>query len=401
MQRKTKARTALLCLVLAAGTLAGCAPARQTGGPADSAPAQTGEEAANPLDDGRLRYLYPVNGSGGGTLLRGDTVVYRAAPSESISLLYAPGADAPAGWQLGRNEADGTRVTEVYGADGALLWTEPGDWRASLAEGLLALEPGGFAVDAGPGGPGGCRLIELDSGEEIPLPAETSACVPVGGGQVVLTLTADPGAPGTSGSDVVVIDLAGGERSRVEDAYAYRAYDEAGPSLYAAAQTHDMETDVWSNSLYDFASGEWIEGFDGFCAHNTICYRVEGGYAVRRLGEAEPLAVYDGRCPYWRADAAVVSRDSGSVLVTEEGELPLRLCVQRGGGRLSAGRRPAAVLRARRPERGGNGPRRPVRSGGQLGLGLQRAGRLRFAERHRRRPPRRAQPDLRRLRPCV
>src|SRR5699024_1992787 len=115
---------------------------------ADSAPAQTGEEAANPLDDGRLRYLYPVNGSGGGTLLRGDTVVYRAAPSESISLLYAPGADAPAGWQLGRNEADGTRVTEVYGADGALLWTEPGDWRASLAEGLLALEPGGFAVDA-------------------------------------------------------------------------------------------------------------------------------------------------------------------------------------------------------------------------------------------------------------
>ena len=323
MQRKTKARTALLCLVLAAGTLAGCAPARQTGAPADSAPAQTGEEAANPLDDGRLRYLYPVNGSGGGTLLRGDTVVYRAAPSESISLLYAPGADAPAGWQLGRNEADGARVTEVYGADGALLWTEPGDWRASLAEGLLALEPGGFAVDAGPGGPGGCRLIELDSGEEIPLPAETSACVPVGGGQVVLTLTADPGAPGTSGSDVVVIDLAGGERSRVEDAYAYRAYDEAGPSLYAAAQTHDMETDVWSNSLYDFASGEWIEGFDGFCAHNTICYRVEDGYAVRRLGEAEPLAVYDGRCPYWRADAAVVSRDSGSVLVTEEGELPL------------------------------------------------------------------------------
>ena len=31
MQRKTKARTALLCLVLAAGTLTGCAPARQTG----------------------------------------------------------------------------------------------------------------------------------------------------------------------------------------------------------------------------------------------------------------------------------------------------------------------------------------------------------------------------------
>ena len=125
------------------------------------------------------------------------------------------------------------------------------------------------------------------------------------------------------GADVVVIDLAGGECSRMENAYAYRAYDEAGPSLYAAAQTHDMETDVWSNSLYDFASGEWIEGFDGFCAHNTICYRVEDGYAVRRLGEAEPLAVYDGRCPYWRADAAVVSRDSGSVLVTEEGELPL------------------------------------------------------------------------------
>ena len=54
-----------------------------------------------------LRYLYDLNSSGGGTLLRGSELLYRASPSESITLLYAPGQAEPAGWQLGRNDANG------------------------------------------------------------------------------------------------------------------------------------------------------------------------------------------------------------------------------------------------------------------------------------------------------
>ena len=142
MQKNHKVLAVLACLALAAGTMAGCAPSAP---PADSAPARTEEGTANPLNDGRLRYLYDLNSSGGGTLLRGSELLYRASPSESITLLYAPGQAEPAGWQLGRNDANGQRVTEVYDEAGQLIWSGSGAWRAALAGETLALEPGSAA----------------------------------------------------------------------------------------------------------------------------------------------------------------------------------------------------------------------------------------------------------------
>ena len=116
-----------------------------------SAPAQSEEGAASPLHDGRLRYLYNLNSSGGGTLLCGDELLYQASPSESITLLYTPGAADPAGWQLSRNDGSGQRITEVYSAAGDLLWSGAGEWRAALAGAMLALEPGGFSGGCGAG----------------------------------------------------------------------------------------------------------------------------------------------------------------------------------------------------------------------------------------------------------
>ena len=78
MQKNHKVLAVLTCLALAVGTMAGCAPPAP---PADSAPARTEEGTANPLNDGRLRYLYDLNSSGGGTLLRGSELLYRASPS--------------------------------------------------------------------------------------------------------------------------------------------------------------------------------------------------------------------------------------------------------------------------------------------------------------------------------
>ena len=312
----------LTCLVLAAGTLAGCAPAVP---PASSAPApaQAGRERENPLDDGRLRYLYPVNGSGGGTLLRGDTVLHKASPSESITLLYAPGGKEPAGWQLGRNDAAGQRVTEIYDAAGELLWSGPGEWRASLAGTMLALEPGGFAVDYGPGGPTGCRLIDLAGGREYPLPAETSGCIPTENGQAVLTLSTDPAAGGLEGSSVAVLDLASGEELyRVERAYAYRAYGVDTMSRCAALQRYDPETGQWSTDLYDPVSQKMYTGFQLFCGEDVLC--CQSGpeqYEVYRLGETVPLASYSGLCSYWR-DGLALAGDAGggNCLYATDGE---------------------------------------------------------------------------------
>ena len=308
MQNIYRAAAVLACLALAAGTLAGCAPAVPPA--SSSAPAQTEEGAASPLHDGRLRYLYNLNG-GGGTLLRGDELLYQASPSESITLLYTPGAADPAGWQLSRNDGSGQRITEVYSAAGDLLWSGAGEWRAALAGAMLALEPGGFSVDAGPGSETGCRLIDTASGQEYALPAEATGCIPTESGQAVLTLNTDPAAGGLEGCSVVVLDLAdGSELQRVDRAYAYRAYGAEGVSRCAALQRYDPETEQWSTDLYDPASRTMYSGFETFCGDDLICFQSEPGrYDVCALGETEPLASYEGPCSYWREGLAL-ARDA-------------------------------------------------------------------------------------------
>src|SRR5699024_12284087 len=96
MQKNHKVLAVLACLALAAGTMAGCTTPAP---PADSAPARTEEGTANPLNDGRLRYLYDLNSSGGGTLLRGCELLYRASPSVRLPLLFAHVLEDPACWQ--------------------------------------------------------------------------------------------------------------------------------------------------------------------------------------------------------------------------------------------------------------------------------------------------------------
>ena len=324
MQKNHKVLAVLACLALAAGTMAGCAPPAP---PADSAPARTEEGTANPLNDGRLRYLYDLNSSGGGTLLRGSELLYRASPSESITLLYAPGQAEPAGWQLGRNDANGQRVTEVYDEAGQLIWSGSGAWRAALAGETLALEPGSAAVDVGPSGVTGCRLIDTASGTEYALPAETSGCIPTGAGQAVLTLNTDPAAGGLEGSSVVVLDLASGaELYRIDRAYAYRAYGLDGPSRCAGIQRYDPATETWYTDLYDPDTRTMYSRFETFCGENLICYQPEPGrYDVCALGETEPLASYDGPCSYWREGLALArDAEGGAHLYRTDGtEQPL------------------------------------------------------------------------------
>ena len=324
MQKNHKVLAVLACLALAAGTMAGCAPSAP---PADSAPARTEEGTANPLNDGRLRYLYDLNSSGGGTLLRGSELLYRASPSESITLLYAPGQAEPAGWQLGRNDANGQRVTEVYNEAGQLIWSGSGAWRAALAGETLALEPGSAAVDVGPSGVTGCRLIDTAAGTEYALPAETSGCIPTGAGQAVLTLNTDPAAGGLEGSSVVVLDLASGaELYRIDRAYAYRAYGLDGPSRCAGIQRYDPATETWYTDLYDPDTRTMYSRFETFCGENLICYQPEPGrYDVCALGETEPLASYDGPCSYWREGLALArDAEGGAHLYRADGtEQPL------------------------------------------------------------------------------
>ena len=131
------------CLALAGAMLAGCAPTVQPGpsssGGSSSQTPDPAPAADSRLDDGVLRFLGAFENYGGGTLLQGDRVIYRATPAESISLLYDVDTGAQAGWLLATNDPDGTRRTEVYDTEGDLLWSGLGNYAASISRQLQAV----------------------------------------------------------------------------------------------------------------------------------------------------------------------------------------------------------------------------------------------------------------------
>ena len=77
------------CLVLAGGLLTSCsllpaASPRHEGTASSQAPQYYSDAW---LSDDSLHYLYSYAGSGGGTILRGGRVLYKASSSDSIQLL--------------------------------------------------------------------------------------------------------------------------------------------------------------------------------------------------------------------------------------------------------------------------------------------------------------------------
>lgn len=286
---------------LALGLLAGCG-----GGTAQpSAPA----EPASPLDDGVLRYLYDYTGAGGGTLLRGDEAVLQAAPSETISLLYSPESADPAGWMRGYNAEDGSRRTQVYDAAGKLLWEGAGTWRANLGYGLLSLQPETVIGEMYPDRTG-CILIDTATGAQLPLPAEACGCIPLAGGQVMVTLLYD--RESAAGADVVLMDTAGNELWRGEHAYGFQISGENAPVGCIYVECYDPVSEQWGDAmLYDPATGEWVEHYLDFCGERLLCCREgETGSYVRSLDSPTPLSpVYDGVVQYWREDGTALVRD--------------------------------------------------------------------------------------------
>ena len=315
----------MACLALAAA-LAGCAPLA----PLNESSQMVEEEPAGPrpvvtIEDDTLRFLYSANSTGGGTLLRGGQVLYKGAPSEDIRLLSSPDTGHPVGWQKGGNGPDGW-YTAVYDDEGELLWSEDGEWRAALSDDLLALEPGPRRVDAGPNGETGCRLVDLSNGEEIPLPANTTSCIPTNEDQVVLTVTSDPQRADMESSSVQVMTLDGEELLRVDNAYAFQAYGFEGETGYVGIQIYDASAEEWTTSFYNPATQEYIPRFFSFCGEEMLCYQqADGQYVVRTLDDPAPLAFYDAPCSYWSPDMALVSDgDGGSILYLADGSaLPL------------------------------------------------------------------------------
>ena len=130
------------CLVLAGGLLTSCsllpaASPRHEGTASSQAPQYYSDAW---LSDDSLHYVYSYAGNGGGTILRGGRVLYKASSSDSIQLLKDT-LTGETGHYLVAHSTPGTeeRTSTLYDADGNAVITFPYAVSATLSGGLLIL----------------------------------------------------------------------------------------------------------------------------------------------------------------------------------------------------------------------------------------------------------------------
>lgn len=126
------------CLVLAGGLLTSCsllpaASPRHEGTASSQAPQYYSDAW---LSDDSLHYVYSYAGNGGGTILRGGRVLYKASSSDSIQLLKDT-LTGETGHYLVAHSTPGTeeRTSTLYDADGNAVMTFPYAVSATLSGG--------------------------------------------------------------------------------------------------------------------------------------------------------------------------------------------------------------------------------------------------------------------------
>ena len=127
------------CLVLAGGLLTSCsllpAASPRHEGTASSQTPQYYSDAW--LSDDSLHYVYSYAGNGGGTILRGGRVLYKASSSDSIQLLKDT-LTGETGHYLVAHSTPGTeeRTSTLYDADGNVTMRETLDLGLTIDERL-------------------------------------------------------------------------------------------------------------------------------------------------------------------------------------------------------------------------------------------------------------------------
>ena len=175
------------CLVLAGGLLTSCsllpaASPRPEGTAASQAPQYYSDAW---LSDDSLHYVYSYAGNGGGTILRGGRVLYKASSSDSIQLLKDT-LTGETGHYLVAHSTPGTedRTSTLYDADGNAVMTFPYAVNATLSGGLLILRDDADVWAFENGTTGGTRVYDLATGAELPVPETALDCLVVDeGGQ--------------------------------------------------------------------------------------------------------------------------------------------------------------------------------------------------------------------------
>ncbi len=197
----TRRGCAALCVALSLALGCGCSllpPASEK--PASSAPSIPTDANGQPLydptplEDGLLRALYGYDG-GSTTILCGSKVLYQGSRSENLALLQDSITGETNYWFRSWSDPTGRggRRSALYDKTGTAVMTFDGNQSAGLQNGLLVLQEaplvnGRYADETTYGS---CQVVDLATGQALPVPEGAYSCV-VSGDKLVFNCYARP-----------------------------------------------------------------------------------------------------------------------------------------------------------------------------------------------------------------
>lgn len=292
-----------VCIGLSLALGCGCAlmpPASEK--PASSAASVPTDAEGKPLydatqlEDGRLRILYGYDNSGDArTILCGSKVLYQSLRSETVNLLTDITTGETNYWFRTWSDSTGRggRRSALYDKEGDQVMAFDGEQSATMQNGLLVLQEGrlsGNSYNTGYDSYGSCQVIDLSTGESLPVPEGAYGCI-VCGDMLVFNCYARPA------------DLAEDEWDdnvnlhnwvTVQQKDGTQTYTAASSTVYRITYAPD-ELDGWveldtytadstEQMLYDPATGEGYTGFQQTCGNGTAAFLTANGtYQLRDM----------------------------------------------------------------------------------------------------------------------
>ena len=295
---------AALCVTLSLALGCGCAvlpPASSKPASAASVPTDASGKPlydASRLDDGRLRMLYGYDNAGNlTTILCGSQVLYQSARSENVTLLQDTVTGETNYWFRSWSDPTGRggRRSALYDKTGAEVLSFDGEQSATLQNGLLVLQESslvnGEYWDYYWGG-GTCQVIDLSTGESLPVPEGAYRCI-VCGDALVYTCYARPEGLADDAWDddtslhswVVILAKDGTELYRADSTTA-TSLSYAGDSLsdWVELDTYHADGSPVDQVLYNPATGERFAGFAQTCGSGMAGFATaDGRYELRDM----------------------------------------------------------------------------------------------------------------------
>lgn len=307
------------CILLAAGLLASCSLLPSASPLPEPKPEEQPLYNADPLNDGKLRILYPGNGA---SVLCGSKVLYQGRTTDSLSLV----TDSLTGetpyyflaWS--DNTIPSGRRSALCDKDGKEILQFERDYNAFQTGNLLVLSNEGSLFDnSHAADPESCRVIDLSTGSDLPRPENAVNCV-VAGDQLLYTCYDRPAELGEDEYDdemfahmsVLLCDRAGNLLDTRAHTRAYGVSDTSISSEWVELYFQQGEGDasVLSSSLWNTATGEEISGYtvpygNGIIGRNTE----DGRYQILDIVSTEQPAViceFDSSVSYYAPDVALL-----------------------------------------------------------------------------------------------